>query len=236
MTTERLHLEGAINDASLHEAIISSFLHRQRPPTIREIASRFGCDEVDVRRGLRALAENHGVVLHPHTDEIWVAHPFSAAPATYVVRSGARKWWGNCAWCSLGLAHLAGGTATIETRLGALDDPTTIRIESGELIDTDFVVHFPIPMRQAWDNVIYTCSIMLLFRKEAQVDEWCATRGVPKGDVRPIEQIWTFAAEWYARHADANWTKWTTREAAEIFRRHNLTGPIWALSGETARF
>ena len=236
MTTARLHLEGAMNDSSLHEAIISSFLGLQRPPTIRELASRFGRDERDVRQGLRALAEYHGVVLHPNSDEIWVAHPFSAAPTTYVVTSGARKWWGNCAWCSLGVAHLVGGTATIETRLGALDDHAAIRIENGRLLDTDFVVHFPIPMRQAWDNVIYTCSVMLLFRNEAQTDAWCAARGVPRGDVRPVEQVWKFATEWYARHADANWTKWSAREAAEIFRRHNLTGPIWALSNETARF
>jgi hypothetical protein len=59
----------------------------------------------------------------------------------------------------MGAAHLAGGTATIETRLGALDDHVTIRIENETILDTDFVVHFPIAMRQAWDNVIFTCSI-----------------------------------------------------------------------------
>lgn len=152
-------------------------------------ASRFRCDEIDARHGLRALADNHGVVLHPESDDIWVAHPFSAAPTTCVVRSGDRKWWGNCAWCSLGLVHLAGGSATIETRLGAIDDHATVRIENGKLLDTDFVVHFSIPMQRAWDNVIYTCSVMLLFRNEAQVDDWCAARGIPKGDVRPIEQV-----------------------------------------------
>lgn len=225
-----------MNDSTLHELIISSFLHRQRPPSIREIASRFGCDDVDVRQGLRALADNHGVVLHPKSDEVWVAHPFSAAPTTCVVKSGARAWWGNCVWCSLGVAHLAGGTATVETRIGAIDDHATIRIERGRLVDTDFVVHFPIPMRHAWDNVIYTCSIMLLFRNEAQVDDWSVARGIPKGDVRPVEQVWSFAAEWYGRHADANWTKWSTREAAAIFDRHGLTGPVWALSAEEARF
>jgi hypothetical protein len=225
-----------MNDSSLHQTIISFFLERRRPPSIREVASHFRCDEVAARNGLRVLAENHGVVLHSNTDEIWVAHPFSATPTTFVVKSGNRKWWGNCAWCSLGVTQLAGGTATIETRIGALDEQATIRIENGKIIDTDFVVHFPIPMRQAWDNVIYTCSIMLLFRNEAQVDDWCATRGIPKGDVRPIEQVWTFAAEWYGRHADADWTKWSMREATEIFSRHNLTGPIWTLSTETGRF
>jgi hypothetical protein len=225
-----------MNNASLHEAIISAFLVNQRAPTVSEIAKQFRCDESEGRAGLRALAEYHGAVLHPNSDEIWVAHPFSAAPTTCVVRSGSRAWWGNCAWCSLGLAHLAGGTATIETRIGAIDDYATIRIENGKVLDTDYVVHFPIPMRNAWDNVIYTCSIMLMFRSESQVDDWCETRGISKGDVRPIEQVWRFATEWYAHHADADWKKWSVTEAVEIFRRHGLTGPIWTLPKESKRF
>lgn len=225
-----------MNDATLHEAIISGFLKNQRPPTVVEIAERFQCEEAHARQALRALADNHGVVLHPNADEIWIAHPFSAAPTTCVVTSGHRKWWGNCAWCSLGLVHLAGGSATIETRLGGIDEHAIIRIEKGELLDTDYVVHFPIPMKQAWDNVLYTCSIQLLFRDEAQVDAWCVARGIPKGDVRPIEQIWTFAREWYGRHADSDWKKWTVREAIEIFSRHHLAGPVWALAEGGARF
>ncbi len=225
-----------MNDSSLHHTIITFFLERQRAPTIREIASRFQCSQVDARRALRALADGHGVVLHPTSDEVWVAHPFSAAPTSFVVRSGTRRWWGNCAWCSLGVAHLAGGTATIETRLGALDEQVAIRIENGKVIDADFVVHFPIPMPHAWDNVIYTCSLMLLFRDEAQVDQWSASRGLPKGDVRPIQQVSAFAAEWYGRHAARDWTKWTTTEATEMFTRHGLTGPTWELSRQTTRF
>ncbi|MGN6185995.1 MAG: alkylmercury lyase family protein [Thermoanaerobaculia bacterium] len=225
-----------MDDSSLHHAIISHFLIHLRPPTIRELASHFHCDEAAVRNALRVLAEHHGVVLHPMSDEVWIAHPFSAAPTTCVVSAGNRKWWGNCAWCSFGVAHLAGGSATIETRLGAIGDSVTIRIEDGRLLDTSFVVHFPVPMRHAWDNGVFTCSVQLLFRDEAEVDEWCRVRGIPKGDVRPIEQVWTFAREWYGRHADADWTKWSMREAAEIFRRHNLTGATWTLGNESERF
>lgn len=225
-----------MTDSSLHEAIIASFIERQRPPTIRELAARFACDQSEARQRLRGLAERHGVVLHPHSDEVWVAHPFSAAPTPFVVSSAGGMWWGNCAWCALGVAHLVGGNASIETRLGAIGEHATIRIEGGQLLDADFVVHFPIPMRHAWDNVIYTCSVMLLFRNESQVDEWCATRGIAKGDVRPLTQVWAFAAEWYGRHADANWVKWTTREAAQIFERHHLTGPTWTLEDQAGRF
>jgi hypothetical protein len=222
--------------SSLHAAIITSFLEIQRPPTVQEIATRFGCDEQVARDGLRALVEYHGVVLHPHSDAIWVAHPFSAAPTTCVVHAGSKQWWGNCAWCSLGVAQLAGGTATIETRVGAIAEPVAIRIENGTLIDRDYVVHFPIPMRHAWDNVIYTCSVMLLFKNEVQVDAWCASRGIPKGDVRPLQQIWRFAQEWYGQHASPTWTKWTIPEATQLFRRHQLTGPTWNLDDRDDRF
>lgn len=103
-------------------------------------------------------------------------------------------------------------------------------------MDTDYVIHFTVSMRSVWDNVIYTCSVQLLFRNEAEVDEWCATRGIPKGDVRPIKQIWDFAGEWYGRHADADWTKWSIREAAEIFAHHQLNGPTWAIEEEEGHF
>lgn len=132
--------------------------------------------------------------------------------------------------------HLVGGTSTLETRTGAIGDQVTITVRDGQLLDTDFVIHFPVPMRHAWDNVIYTCSVQLLFRNEAEVDEWCAARGVPKGDVRPVKQVWDFAVEWYGRHADADWTKWTLQDATEIFGRHQLNGPIWAIGDNSGRF
>lgn len=225
-----------MNNSSLHEAIISSFLTNQRPPTVSEIATHFQCGETTARQALKALADYHGVVLHPHSDEIWIAHPFSAAPTTCIVSCGKRTWWGNCAWCSLGVMGLLGRTSTLKTKVGAIGDEISITIENGELLDKDYVIHFPIPMRNAWDNVIYTCSVMLLFHNEAEVDEWCSTRGISKGDVRPIEQIWKFAREWYGRHADADWTKWSSQEAVEMFRRHHLTGPVWAIYGDVERF
>lgn len=53
MASPKIH---AMNDASLHEAIISGFLEHQRPPTILEIAERFQCDEVQARDALTTTA------------------------------------------------------------------------------------------------------------------------------------------------------------------------------------
>ncbi len=225
-----------LDNASLHHAILTDVVERGCAPSPEELAQRFERSREDVSAALHALMEYHGVVLHPNSDEIWVVHPFSMAPTSFLVRSGQHEWWGNCAWCSLGIAELVGGTATITTALGAVGRQVTVTIERGKLLDKGYVVHFPVPMKKAWDNVIYTCSMMLLFETEADVETWCAKRRIPKGDVRPIEQIWSYAREWYGRHLDPGWHKWTANEAAVLFRRHGLDGPIWEVAIGNGRF
>ena len=225
-----------LNNSSLHFVIIESFLKRGRAPSIQELSERFSVSSDSIRSALLGLQDYHGVVLHPHNQEIWVAHPFSTVPTGFIVRSNNREWWGNCAWCSLGVAALAGPAVTITTCPGFDRPPVEIRIKDGELENRDFVVHFSTPMAEAWDNVIATCAMMLLFDDEAHIDEWCARHGKPKGDVRPVAQVWSFAREWYGRHADQDWQKWTANEATELFARHGLDGPIWEIATQGERF
>jgi Alkylmercury lyase len=226
----------ALTNATLHHAIARDLVERVRAPSVRELASRFRRSEADVRSALRALAAEHGVVLHPDTDNIWVMHPFSAAPAACVVSAGTRTWWAPCPWCAFGVIQLVGGTGSVTTRVGALGESVTLHLVDHELRDRDFVVHFPVPMQRAWHNVIYTCSVILLFRRPSDVDTWCSVRGIEKGDVRPAEQVSRFATAWYGRHLSENWRKWSNREAAALFRDHGLTGPVWALPEESGTF
>ncbi|MEM9316608.1 MAG: organomercurial lyase, partial [Pseudomonadota bacterium] len=225
-----------LSNASLHFVIIDTFLQRGFAPTLDELAARFGVARGLMRKALGELQDHHGVVLHPHSDEIWVAHPFSTVPTGFLVSSGGREWWGNCAWCSLGLAALVDAPATIRTSPG-YDRPTVeLRIVDGKLDRHDFVVHFPTPMARAWDNVIATCATMLVFDDEAHVDAWCAMHRMTRGDVQPIETVWNFAREWYGRHADPDWEKLSASEATEMFARHGLTGPIWSLPAQDGHF
>ncbi len=140
------------------------------------------------------------------------------------------------AWCSLGGAVLLNRDVTITTALGANGRQVDVRIRHGRLVDDSFVVHFPVPMMQAWDNVIYTCSTMLLFENETQVVDWSARHGIARGDVQPIGRIWEFARVWYDNHLSPDWTKWTTDDARAIFERFGLTGPIWRMPESTTRF
>jgi len=109
-------------------------------------------------------------------------------------------------------------------------------VRDKKLVDDDYVIHFPIKMKEAWDNVIYTCSVMLLFRNEMEVEEWCERSGIPKGDVQSAAKIFEFAGEWYGRHRSENWVKWNLQEACEIFERHGLNNEIWQIASGEKRF
>ncbi len=225
-----------LTGSALHHAILRHIVDTGRAPDATALAAHFDQPRPALEAGLRRLADDHGVVLHPNSTRIWVAHPFSLAPTNFLVRRGSDIWWGNCAWCSLGIAALLGGNVTITTTLGAHDQPVTINITDAAISPDSLLVHFPVAMKHAWDNVIYTCSTMLVFDSETAIDAWCARHGIAKGDVQPIEKVFRFAQVWYGRHLDADCRKWTADEARAIFARFGLTGPIWDIPTSAARF
>lgn len=225
-----------LGHSSLHHAIVSHIVERGHAPSIDMLAARFGQSRDDVAQALRALHDYHGVVLHPVSGEVWVIHPFATAATNFWVRTARGEWWGNCAWCSMGVVALTGNSGTVTTTLGGETRQVTIRIDNGVVRDEGYFVHFPIPMAKAWDNVVYTCSNMLLFDSPAAVDDWCARHRVPRGDVQPLQKVLDFAAVWYGRHLDEHWTKWTSDQARELFARFDLHGPTWEIPGAAERF
>ena len=154
----------------------------------------------------------------------------------FTLKSARGIWWGNCAWCSLGAAALLNEDVSITTTLGGHDQQITVNITGGKLERNDLFVHFPIPMANAWDNVIYTCSNMLLFKNEEEVNQWSFRHNIPRGDLQPIERIWEFSKVWYGNHLKPHWTKWTGAEAKTIFQRFGLTSNTWELEASGRRF
>ncbi|WP_435159170.1 alkylmercury lyase family protein [Haladaptatus sp. DFWS20] len=226
----------------VHYAIMQGIVNDGYAPDVSEIATRLDISEQEAIAGLHDLEERHGVVLHPHCDHPWVIHPFSLAPTLFWVTVDrddiAGEYWGNCAWCSLGIAELLGddATVTISTRLGGHDEDVEIQVKDGNLVDDEFVVHFAVPIEEAWDNVHYTCDTILIFESEPDVDDWCEQHAIEKGAVVPLEQVWTLAKQWYGQHLDEEWEKWTAAEAHEIFERVGLTDGFWSVPGTDEAF
>ncbi|HEV7556632.1 MAG TPA: organomercurial lyase, partial [Kofleriaceae bacterium] len=125
--------------ASVHHAIVRSFVdHGHAPPL-----------PADAEAALHELADQHGVVLHPGTSSIWIAHPFSASPTAVWVQGRDRGWWAPCMWCALGVCVLAAPTATIHARYGGEAESVAIAVVDGR-VDASAVVHFSMPPRDAW--------------------------------------------------------------------------------------
>jgi hypothetical protein len=225
-----------ITNGYLHYTIIRHIIDEGFAPGADTLSAILKTDVSEIEKGLYALQDYHGVVLHPNQPKVWVIHPFSLAPTNFFVRSSRGQWWGNCAWCSLGVASLLKEDLTITTNLGAHDEQIIIHIIKGEIQEQNLFIHFPIPMKNAWDNVIYTCSNMLVFRNEEQINSWTKRHDIPKGDIQPIVNVWEFSKKWYGNHLNPDWEKWTMQEAKEIFRQFNLTNKIWEIETSASRF
>lgn len=220
----------------LHYELCRSLVETCTIPSTDELQARLSCSPDDLDRAFEELAEAHGVVLHPASHRVWAIHPFSLAPTPFLVESGEKTWWGNCAWCSLGIAVLVGGSCVITTTLGAESEQVQLTVNDGRLNRSDLVVHFPIPMMQAWDNVVYTCSTMLLFKDAEHVADWSARHAMPRGDIQPVTKVLELAKRWYGEHLRPDWKKKTLAEARAIFAELGFVHPVWSLPSQDERF
>jgi hypothetical protein len=89
---------------------------------------------------LEELALQRVVVLDPETREVRMAMPFSVRPTEFVVRSGEREWFANCAWDALGIPAALGRPCEIEA----------------PGYGPGCVVHFAVPARDWWKDIFHT--------------------------------------------------------------------------------
>ena len=109
------------------------------------------------RQHLQRLEDRHFVVLGSD-GEISMALPFAARPTGHRVLNGSRSWWANCAWDSLAIPAALHADAEIEARWLDDDTPVDLRIENGRPTGEacDGFIHFTIPARHWWDDIVET--------------------------------------------------------------------------------
>jgi hypothetical protein len=71
---------------------------------------------------------------------------------------------------------------------------------------------------------------MLAFRSEAHVDRWSEEKGMPRGAVLSMRQLWGLARTWYGDRLSKQWRRKTAEEAEELFEELGLTGAFWKLT------
>src|SRR5262245_43271852 len=105
-----------IHDSAIRLWIYHHFVETGRAPSPVETAAHFHLTPAEVEHRFRRLQqEADALVLIPGSSYIWMAEPFSAVPTSFLVRSGARQWWGNCIWDALAILTLIGIDGSVST-------------------------------------------------------------------------------------------------------------------------
>lgn len=217
-------------DGLVHREVLVSFVQRGFAPTADELARTLASTRPETCAALRRLHVAHGLVLHPGSHEVWIAHPFSSSPSSVWVESAERGWWSPCLWCAMGVVALTAPDATLHARWGGESELARIEVRGGRVTAPECFVHFAAPPRDAWTNVVQWCACVQPFRRVDDVAAWRSRHGVRGGETLPIEKVVELGRVWYGRHLDADWRKWTVAQAQAIFDRLGLSGDFWRLS------
>jgi hypothetical protein len=216
-------------EGRVHQQVMLSFVTRGHAPSADAIADTLGVSRNQVVEALHRLHEGHGLVLHPGDDSFWVAHPFSGSPTAIWVAAPQRGWWAPCIWCAMGIVAIAAPDAVVYARFGGEGREARVVVQGGALVSPDWPIHFAVPARDAWLNVIHFCSTVLPFEHVEEVAAWCDRHALPRGDVLALSQVFALAREWYGPYLDTNWRKRTVGEAQAVFDRVGLHGSHWRL-------
>jgi len=132
------------------------FVAHERPPTHAEMARQLDIPAADARRVYHRLHEHHALLLAPGTDRILMANPLSAAPTSYRVHADGRQLWANCAWDSLGIPAMLHTNARIKAAYAHSGEKAIYAITAGALQGDGGCVHFPLPFRRWYDDLVHT--------------------------------------------------------------------------------
>ncbi len=126
-------------------------------PSPVEIATEFSLTPDGAEQALYRLQRDaDALVLIPGSPYIWMAEPFSAVPTSFVVRSDARRWWGNCIWDGLAILALLGFDGEVSTACPQSGQPLRVTVAKARLVEAPGVVHFAVPARDWWRNIGFT--------------------------------------------------------------------------------
>ena len=134
-----------MSDAALRARIYDQLLHTGIAPASIELG-----DDAALRR----LADARVIVLDD-AGEILMAPPFSAVPTPFLVYTEKVRAFGNCIWDAMGIAAMMKTDAVIAASCG--DCGASMHVDLlGGTVDGQGIIHFAIPARRWWEDVVFT--------------------------------------------------------------------------------
>jgi len=143
-------------DRRVRACVYDIALQRGYPPKMAETAEILNIPVENVYGAFERLASGRVLVLQPESGEILMANPFSAVPTPFVVETGLYSCYGNCIWDALGVVAMLQTDARIHTSCADCGSAAELSIVSGKVSGDLGVIHFAIPARLWWQDIVFT--------------------------------------------------------------------------------
>lgn len=142
-----------MTDADVRRAVYDLTIRNGSTPAAAGVAAELGVPESDVRDAFRRLADSRILVLDG--DDIRMAAPFSGVPTPFVVRANGISYYANCIWDALGVSPMLKTDSVIETTCPDCAMPLEL-ILRGDEVTGEGMVHFAVPAREWWNDIVFT--------------------------------------------------------------------------------
>jgi hypothetical protein len=143
-------------EAIVRRGVYEVTLRRGSPPTLAELGGIAGAAPDALRAALASLAAARVFVLQPSSGEILMAPPFSAVPTSFAVRTRLHHSYANCAWDALGVSVMLRERSEILSACGCCGEAMSIRTRTDGAPLGDGVIHFAVPARRWWEDIVFT--------------------------------------------------------------------------------
>jgi hypothetical protein len=136
--------------------IYQHFAETTRAPSVDETATQFDLTHEQAASAFEELHQHHAIFLKPGTHNILMANPFSGIPTEFKVHANNKTYFANCAWDSLGIPAALHLDAEIEATCSQTEEPIQLKIKDGKISNSDALVHFLVPFKDWYNNLIFT--------------------------------------------------------------------------------
>jgi Alkylmercury lyase len=135
-------------DREVRNRTFSLFVELGRAPTPDEVGPAAAA-------AWRRLHDEHALVLDAD-GTLRMLNPFSVAPTSYLVETGERTWYGNCAWDAIGICAALHADGRIESTCPDCAAPITLEIRNERPGEDDLLFHCLVPAARWWDDIVFT--------------------------------------------------------------------------------
>lgn len=142
-------------DGKVRLHIYHFIVKRGRAPTAVEVSRGLRRPLPQIRAAFHRLERGHALVLQV-SGEILRAAPFWASPTPFLVEIGKQSWWGSCVWDAMGIPAMLKKSARIVTACGCCGSDMVLQVDGGSLRADSGIIHFEVPARRWYENVVFT--------------------------------------------------------------------------------